>query len=303
MCGPRCEVQASERGAERAGSSGVKRAVQVKRRAPWTTSFFGRSRAPGAPKIPRTPRSEDPAPQILRGFLFSRVTGGKPPRRCFPSRRPGRWALARAGGDETLPRPVRATPGRLLLVYGGCSYPCRRAQLPRASRAGAGRAVASGGGALRLHRRGRGEFAQRPWAASAAAIQAMGRDVASHRAIDGRRSYTAGWSGGARGGDAGRARRAGQGRDCRRRGISGEWGRVARRGGRGLRGGGPGGGGAVVRAIAQRGRRSGGVATIRANPPEPAGRRRCGRSGRVGDHARTQASWTRSAVAGTSLII
>jgi hypothetical protein len=199
MCGPRCEVQASERGAERAGSSGVKRAVQVKRRAPWTTSFFGRSRAPGAPKIPRTPRSEDPAPQILRGFLFSRVTGGKPPRRCFPSRRPGRWALARAGGDETLPRPVRATPGRLLLVYGGCSYPCRRAQLPRASRAGAGRAVASGGGALRLHRRGRGEFAQRPWAASAAAIQAMGRDVASHRAIDGRRSDTAGWSGGARG--------------------------------------------------------------------------------------------------------
>jgi hypothetical protein len=45
------------------------------------------------------------------------------------------------------------------------------------------------------------------------------------------------------------------------------------------------------------------VAKIPVNPPEPAGRGRRGRSGRVGDHARTQASLTRSAVAGTSLII
>ena len=105
------------------------------------------------------------------------------------------------------------------------------------------------------------------------------------------------------GGDAGRARRTGEGRDRRQRGVSGEWGRGARHGVSGLGGGGPGGGGAVVRATAQRAPGWDAVAQLRTNPPEPAGRGRRGRSGRVGDHARTQASLTRSAVAGTSLII
>jgi hypothetical protein len=282
MCGPRREVQASERGAGRAGCSGVKRAVQVKRRAPWTNSFLGRSRAPGAPKIRRRRFCAgfySPASQADNRhgdvFLQDAVGGG-----LWRARVATRLFLGRRAPPQA--ESFWFSDGALTGVAGlSCRGPHGRVRGERwpAEVEREGYIVA---GALNS-RNGRGRPAWRRFRNGA------------RRGVTPADRWAAERHGGGVGrstrGDAGRARRAGQG-PASGDGVPGVGPRASRR-----------------RSGWRRSRCSSDCATsprIRRrgqNPPEPAGRRRCGRSGWVGDHARTQASLTRSAVAGTSLII